>query len=179
MATLTLHEAEAPTTLVEQPKIRSALIPYGVDFRHVEVSPELSETIAAEEIFEALGDLVPNPSNAHPWKFADIVSIQPERDRKALQQYQREHWHSEDEIRLLIEGGGMFHFHRERMAVAALEVETGDWIQIPAGILHWFHVKPGCRCRAVRMFSDPSGWLPEYTHSGIEARYLPGWYAES
>jgi 1,2-dihydroxy-3-keto-5-methylthiopentene dioxygenase len=81
--------------------------------------------------------------------------------------------HNEDEVRFIVEGHGLLHIHPEGHPVLAVEIEAGDLISVPAGILHWFVLCGDRQVRAVRLFQNPEGWVPEYSGSGIDSRYEP------
>ena len=106
------------------------------------------------------------------WQSVDVVDIHPGLpDLDALlAKFDREHWHAEDEIRLIVDGRGLFQVHTKQGGVLANEVEAGDWIRVPGGTLHWFHVCEARRCRALRVFQDRAGWTPHDSDSGGERR---------
>ena len=85
----------------------------------------------------------------------------------------REHTHSEDEVRVFVEGQGFFWFHKEGRddEVFALLCEQGDLISVPANTKHWFDLGDPPKVRAIRLFTDQAGWVPHYTNSGIDQRY--------
>ena len=90
-----------------------------------------------------------------------------------LLKFSSEHWHDEDEVRLIVEGRGLFHIHPAEGPVFAIEVERGDLIRVPRGTHHWFDLCGDRRIRAVRLFQDQSGWTPHYTKSGVDSRFQP------
>jgi len=90
-----------------------------------------------------------------------------------LKRFASEHWHDEDEVRLIVEGRGLFHIHPAGKPVFALEVEAGDLIRVPRGTHHWFDLCGDRRIRAIRLFQDQSGWTPHYTESGEDTKYQP------
>ena len=90
-----------------------------------------------------------------------------------LKRFSSEHWHDEDEVRLIVEGRGIFHIHPTNGPVFALEVEAGDLIRVPRGTHHWFDLCGDRRIRAIRLFQDKSGWTPHYTESGVDAQFQP------
>jgi 1,2-dihydroxy-3-keto-5-methylthiopentene dioxygenase len=57
--------------------------------------------------------------------------------------------------------------------VFGLQLEQGDLINVPAGIKHWFDLCSDKKIRAIRLFLDASGWVPNYTNSEKRARYEP------
>jgi 1,2-dihydroxy-3-keto-5-methylthiopentene dioxygenase len=90
-----------------------------------------------------------------------------------LAKFNIEHRHDEDEVRYILNGRGVFHIHPQQGSVVAIEVEAGDLIRVPRGMLHWFDLCGERRIRAIRLFQDMSGWTPHYTHSGIDKNYEP------
>ena len=77
------------------------------------------------------------------------------------------------EVRLIVEGRGLFHIHPTHGRVFAIEVEAGDLIRVPQGTHHWFDLCGDRRIRAIRLFQDPSGWTPHYTHTGVDRGFQP------
>jgi 1,2-dihydroxy-3-keto-5-methylthiopentene dioxygenase len=90
-----------------------------------------------------------------------------------LAKFSREHWHSDDEVRFIIHGRGLFHIHTSEGSVVAIEVEAGDLIRVPKGTWHWFDLCADREIRAIRLFQDPAGWTPHYTDSGVDRNYQP------
>jgi 1,2-dihydroxy-3-keto-5-methylthiopentene dioxygenase len=90
-----------------------------------------------------------------------------------LAKFNREHWHSEDEVRFIVAGRGLFHIHPKNGPVVAIEVEAGDLISIPRETWHWFDLCSDRRIRAIRLFQDTQGWTPYYTDSGVDQNFQP------
>jgi 1,2-dihydroxy-3-keto-5-methylthiopentene dioxygenase len=44
-----------------------------------------------------------------------------------------------------------------------LKVEASEYINVPAGTEHWFELGPRQRVKAVRYFSETTGWTAEFT----------------
>lgn len=175
MATLTLRDEDR--VLRDPDEIRAALAPLGIEYRRLSAPPEVPAGATQEEVLAAYSDFLAERREEGDWRSADVVDIHPEvPDLDALlAKFDREHSHSEDEVRLIVDGRGLFHVHPKQGGVLAIEVEAGDWIRVPEGTLHWFHVCEARRCRAVRIFQDTAGWTPHYTDSGVDARYPPVW----
>jgi 1,2-dihydroxy-3-keto-5-methylthiopentene dioxygenase len=107
---------------------------------------------------------------------ADVINVNPQTPNldAMLQKFSKEHTHSEDEVRFIVEGRGVFHIHPENGSpVFGLELGQGDLINVPAGTKHWFDLCSDRRIRAIRLFLDPSGWTPMYTNSGLHEKYDP------
>jgi 1,2-dihydroxy-3-keto-5-methylthiopentene dioxygenase len=106
---------------------------------------------------------------------ADVIDVHAETPNleTMLAKFRSEHWHDEDEVRLIVEGRGLFHVHPPNHPVFAIEVEAGDCIRVPRGTHHWFDLCGDKRIRAIRLFQDMSGWTPHYTSSGVDAKFQP------
>jgi 1,2-dihydroxy-3-keto-5-methylthiopentene dioxygenase len=106
---------------------------------------------------------------------ADVIDVHAETPHleTMLAKFRSEHWHDEDEVRLIVEGRGLFHVHPPNQPVFSIEVEAGDCIRVPRGTHHWFDLCGDRRIRAIRLFQDMSGWTPHYTSSGVDAKFQP------
>ena len=76
-------------------------------------------------------------------------------------------------MRFFVEGQGLFWFHKDDTSDEVFSVlcQKGDLISVPANIKHWFDLGDTPKVRAIRVFTDPAGWVPNYTGTGIEQRY--------
>lgn len=158
--------------------IRSFLRPHGIEYDcwplagRVESGAEASATeilLAYEPEVEAL-------KQRGGYSTADVVNVTPETPglQGLLDKFNQEHRHAEDEVRFVVKGGGVFYIHPEpEGAVFSIELEPGDFINVPAGIRHWFDLCADRCIRAIRLFKDPSGWTPLYTGDAIAAGYQP------
>ena len=86
--------------------------------------------------------------------------------------FDKEHTHSEDEVRFILSGRGIFFFNIQGRVVS-VEVGPGDLLRVPTGVTHWFTLCEDRRIRAIRWFQDTSGWTPHYTESGKDRDYEP------
>ena len=55
----------------------------------------------------------------------------------------------------------------------AIQVESGDLINVPAGTQHWFDLCNDRNIRCIRLFQDQSGWTPHYVEGGVHEGYSP------
>lgn len=109
--------------------------------------------------------------NSGGYETADVISINKltENYEAIRTKFLAEHTHSEDEIRFFVDGQGLFWFNLETEPVFNLLCEKGDLISVPAGTKHWFDAgETNPFVKAIRIFIDMSGWVPEYTASGLE-----------
>jgi 1,2-dihydroxy-3-keto-5-methylthiopentene dioxygenase len=90
-----------------------------------------------------------------------------------LAKFSKEHTHSEDEVRFTVRGSGVFHIHPPGGPVFAIQVESGDLINVPCGTQHWFDLCNDKTIRCIRLFQDKSGWTPHYIEQSVHERYTP------
>ena len=79
-------------------------------------------------------------------------------------------------MRFFVAGRGAFYLHIDRH-VQALVCERGDLVLVPSGTRHWFDAGPRPDFIAIRLFTDPRGWVAEYTGDPIAdriPRFEPG-----
>lgn len=102
----------------------------------------------------------------------DVISLNPDHpDRDALRQkFLNEHTHGEDEVRFFVAGSGLFTLHLGDRIYEVL-CEQGDLIGVPDGTPHWFDMGPHPSFTAIRLFTNPAGWVAEFTGSDIAGRF--------
>jgi 1,2-dihydroxy-3-keto-5-methylthiopentene dioxygenase len=173
MAVLRIPEQDR--TLTDAAEITSFLAERGIAYQHTERRADAGADVPAEAVLAAYAPLVDALKAQGGYVTADIIDVKPETPNldAMLKRFSSEHWHDEDEVRLILEGRGIFHIHPADGPVFALEVEPGDLIRVPKGTHHWFDLCSERRIRAIRLFQDVSGWTPHYTESGVDARFQP------
>lgn len=157
-------------------EIRLFLNERGIFFDQWQAQVVFEDTATQDEILAAYAHELKPYMEANAYQTADVISINkltpnyPEIRAKFLS----EHTHSEDEVRFFVDGEGYFWFNLENdEPVFNVLCQSGDLISVPAGTKHWFDAgEENPLVKAIRIFIDPSGWIPEYTNSKIEQRYL-------
>jgi 1,2-dihydroxy-3-keto-5-methylthiopentene dioxygenase len=106
------------------------------------------------------------------YQAVDVVRMAPDHPQKGplRTKFLSEHRHDEDEVRFFVEGAGLFCL-REAGKVHMVLCEAGDLISVPAGIRHWFDMGPEPRFTAIRLFTNPEGWVARYTDDPIADAY--------
>lgn len=84
-----------------------------------------------------------------------------------LGKFDKAHYHTDDEVRYILAGKGYFGFIDRIGEQFMLEVNAGDYINVPARTEHWFTLGDSTRIKAVRYFIDASGWTPVYTGTTV------------
>lgn len=80
--------------------------------------------------------------------------------------FRREHHHTEDEVRFIVDGEGIFTLirHGDTFAVT---VQAGDMLSVPAGTRHFFTLTELRRVKAIRLFQNPDGWVAIYDREEV------------
>lgn len=155
--------------------IRSYLAERGVWFDQWRADVELAADATQQDVLDAYAGSLQPYMQSNGYKTADVIRIKPgiEGLDAVRHKFLKEHRHSEDEVRFFVEGKGYFWFNleQENQPVFALLCEPGDLISVPARTAHWFDMGADPDVTAIRVFIDTSGWIPEYTDSGVEQVY--------
>jgi 1,2-dihydroxy-3-keto-5-methylthiopentene dioxygenase len=167
--------ADENRTLDGAAEVTRYLAGLGIEYERWTPSHPLAADASAEEVLQAYAPEIERLKAKGGYVTADVIDVHAQTPglEGMLARFRREHWHDEDEVRFIIEGRGIFHFHPSKGPVVALEVAPGDLIRVPGGTWHWFDLCGDKRIRAIRLFRDPAGWAPRYTDSGVDARYEP------
>ncbi len=155
--------------------INAFLRPFGIQYEHWGVEGRLNPESTNEEILQEYAPEIERLKKQGNYVTADVINVHPQTPNldAMIAKFSREHTHSEDEVRFVVEGRGVFHIHPDNGPVFAIQVEDGDLINVPAGTKHWFDLCADRHIRCIRLFQDPSGWAPAYTDSGIDQKYEP------
>jgi 1,2-dihydroxy-3-keto-5-methylthiopentene dioxygenase len=170
-----LRVPEHDRTLTDAADVRAFLAARGIEYERLEPVEGKPAELPADALLQSYASTIDALKARGGYVVADVIDVKPETPNldAMLKKFASEHWHDEDEVRLIVEGRGLFHIHPEGEPVFALEVEAGDMIRVPRGTHHWFDLCGDRRIRAIRLFQDPSGWTPHYTESGVDRQFQP------
>ena len=82
-----------------------------------------------------------------------------------LAKFDKDHYHTDDEVRFIFSGRGIFGFEGKKQEKFTIEVTAGDYIVIPKNNWHWFTLGESRDIKAIRLFQDMSGWVPYYRNA--------------
>jgi 1,2-dihydroxy-3-keto-5-methylthiopentene dioxygenase len=179
MAVLTIPDDDRVLTDAEA--IRACLAEHGIWYRTFAGAGALPPDATHDAILAVHAEPIAALRQEGGYQTADVIDVTPEAPGldAMLAKFAREHWHDEDEVRLIVAGRGLFHLHPDSAPVLGVEVVAGDMIKVPRRMRHWFHLCEERTIRAVRLFIDPAGWVPHYTDSGLDALYQPLCFSEA
>jgi len=83
-----------------------------------------------------------------------------------------EHLHTDDEVRFVVGGSGVFEIRSLNDKWMKIIVEPSDFISVPANRFHRFYLTDEKKIHCVRLFKDQSGWAPHY-RTDVETAAAP------
>jgi 1,2-dihydroxy-3-keto-5-methylthiopentene dioxygenase len=175
VSALSIYADNAPGQVrrfTEFDDIERELKAIGVRFERWDASQPLAPGASQEEILAAYRADVDRLMQENGFQSVDVVSLTPDHpQREALRaKFLDEHTHSEDEVRFFVDGQGLFYIHKDEQVYATL-CEKGDLISVPNNTTHWFDMGPEPRFTAIRLFTNPEGWVANFTGSDIASRF--------
>lgn len=144
----------------------------GVRFERWEASKPVTPGASQEEVIAAYGEDIERLKHEKGYQAVDVISLTADHPQKdALRQkFLSEHTHSEDEVRFFVAGQGQFTLHIGERIYDIL-CEQGDLIGVPDGTRHWFDMGPNPNFVAIRLFTNPEGWVAKFTGEDIAERF--------
>lgn len=162
--------------LDEPAAIRAFLEPHGIWYERWDVAGRIdADQATGEQILDAFRAEVDRLKEQGGYVTADVINVSPSTPNldAMLDKFNKEHTHSEDEVRFVVKGRGVFHIHPKDGPVFGIQVESGDLINVPAGTRHWFNLCEDRTIRCIRLFLDPSGWAPHYVDDPVHSGFAP------
>ncbi|MCA9197043.1 MAG: cupin domain-containing protein [Planctomycetales bacterium] len=156
-------------------EILDFLKPFGIWYEKWDVEGRIGPDASSEEILAAYQPEIDRLKQAGGYVTADVINVTPETPGLdvMMEKFSKEHTHSEDEVRFTVKGSGVFHIHPDNGPVFAVQVESGDLINVPSGTKHWFDLCSDRTIRCIRLFLDPAGWAPHYVEDNVDHKYDP------
>jgi len=157
----------------DEASIQSELAALGIDYERWRLDL-VGDDASAEAVLAAYSDEIEEMKRRGGYVTADVIDVNSSTPNleTMLARFDKEHTHSEDEVRFILAGRGIF-FLNIGGRVAAVEVGPGDMLRVPRGTTHWFTLCEDRHIRAIRWFQDTTGWTPHYTDSGVDQDYQP------
>ncbi|GCE90485.1 dioxygenase [Komagataeibacter diospyri] len=176
MSSLNVYADNNPGTpiihLTDPKRIASELAAINVRFERWDSPVVLVRTASETEVLDAYRPYLDQLMGETGAGSADVLRVGPETQgwAQARSKYLSEHVHSEDEVRFFVHGQGDFILHVGGR-VYDVRCTAGDLISVPAGIPHWFDGGETPDFVTLRIFTNPDGWIAQYTGSDIAARF--------
>ncbi|MBR8827453.1 MAG: acireductone dioxygenase [Gomphosphaeria aponina SAG 52.96 = DSM 107014] len=122
-----------------------------------------------EQVLQALDPYFQQLKENEGYESRDLIVLHPHTPNldSLLAKFNGCHTHADDEVRYLLDGEGVFGFVLPNGSQVELTIQPEEYINVPAGTEHWFHLTETRRVKAVRFFTTTAGWIPEYTATKI------------
>ncbi len=155
-------------------EVAAALAPLGIDYERWSLD-RLPADASAEQVLEAYAAEIDAMKQRGGYVTADVIDVNPTTPNldAMLAKFDREHTHSEDEVRFIVSGRGIFFLHLGDKVTSVEVGPAATCCAMPRGTTHWFTLCEDRRIRAIRWFQDTTGWTPHYTDSGVDQGYQP------
>lgn len=175
MSELKIYAEDNPQqaqTYTDYVAISELLQAQGVRFERWQANAPLTDASNQYEVIAAYRADIDRLMAENGFQSVDVISLTPDHPDKAVlrQKFLNEHTHSEFEVRFFVYGQGLFYLHLGDKVYTVL-CKKGDLISVPAGTTHWFDMGPNPRFKCIRLFTNPDGWVANFTGSDIAGRF--------
>jgi 1,2-dihydroxy-3-keto-5-methylthiopentene dioxygenase len=117
-----------------------------------------------EQILSAFAGEIADISGRRGYKAQDVISLSentPNLD-VLLTNFKNEHHHTDDEVRFIVSGHGVFIIQGKDGEFFEVHLNPGDLISVPENTRHYFTLEEDRKVVAVRIFVTTEGWVPIY-----------------
>lgn len=139
---------------------------------HTLLSKDVLSDAEKEQVLQSLDSYFEQLKASAGYQSRDLIVLHPDIPNldALLSKFDRCHYHTDNEVRYIIAGEGIFGFVRPDGSQVELTVQPEEYINVPANTEHWFYLTPAKRIKAVRYFTTMEGWTPEYTQTEVKTR---------
>lgn len=169
---------ETNQTIEEQKEVAAFLVSQEVIYEHWDIN-KLQENLREkfdlsdeekQEILQAFQVEIADISSRRGYQSADIISLSdsnPNLD-ELLKNFERKHLHTDDEVRYIVSGHGIFIIQGKDERYFEVHLSPGDLISVPENITHYFTLAEDRKVVAIRIFVTTEGWVPVYQEEAVE-----------
>lgn len=117
-----------------------------------------------ERIIESFKEEIQDISERRGYQAWDVISLSSNTPNleELLKNFQQEHHHTDDEVRFIVSGHGVFIIQGKDGNFFEVHLNPGDLISVPENIRHYFTLSEDKQVVAVRIFVTQEGWVPIY-----------------
>lgn len=122
-----------------------------------------------QEILEAFKNEIKDISARRGYQAHDVISLSdntPNLDQ-LLANFKQEHHHTDDEVRFIVSGHGVFVIQGNDGEFFEVFLDPGDLISVPENVRHYFTLQDDRQVVAVRIFVTTEGWVPIYENEKV------------
>ena len=109
----TVHVPDSNRSITDPVEINGFLAPFGIRYEKWDVEGRIGSAATDEEILNAYRPEIERLKAEGGYVTADVINVQSDTPGldEMLAKFDKEHTHSEDEVRFTVEGSGVFHIH--------------------------------------------------------------------
>lgn len=117
-----------------------------------------------EAILSTFKEEIEDISARRGYQARDVISLSDSTPNleELLKNFQQEHHHTDDEVRFIVNGHGVFVIQGRDGDFFEVHLNPGDLISVPENIRHYFTLSDDKQVVAVRIFVTQEGWVPIY-----------------
>ncbi|WP_214848817.1 cupin domain-containing protein [Exiguobacterium sp. s193] len=164
---------------VDQQEVSTFLASRGVLYEQWDVSKLPSDLVEnftltdddKQTILTTFADEIKDVSERRGYQTADIIALSdttPNLD-ELLVNFQKEHHHTDDEVRFIVSGHGVFAIKDDEVGYYNIELNPGDLISVPVNTRHYFTLQEDRKVVAIRIFVTTDGWVPIYKRDALSS----------
>jgi 1,2-dihydroxy-3-keto-5-methylthiopentene dioxygenase len=153
-------------------RIASELSKIGVRFERWAADADLPHGADQDAVIAAYRSSIDKLIDECGYRAVDVIRLErgTPNTEPMRKKFLDEHQHSEDEVRFFVEGRGAFYLHANGRVYQTVCVK-GDLISVPAGTKHWFDMGSDPEFTAIRLFTNPEGWVANFTGDAIASGF--------
>jgi len=169
MAKLTFIETKS--SIVDPVAIAAQLRPLGVRFESwgvdrlpAELRSRNLNDAEKQQVLAAFKPEIDQLKKQGGYATADVISLYPDTPNLDVisAKFDKKHLHTEDEVRFVVQGRGVFRLFPDTAGAFDIELHPGDFISVPARYKHLFFLCEDRQITCIRLFVDPAGWVAHY-----------------
>jgi 1,2-dihydroxy-3-keto-5-methylthiopentene dioxygenase len=153
-------------TITDSSKIEKVMTDHGMSYEYWGVKGSIAKD---EDVLTAYSSEINRLKQARGYVTADLVALSQATPNleTICAKFDKEHHHTADEVRFVVEGEGVFELEdSEASEFIKFTSEPGDLIVIPANRRHLFYLTEKKKIRCIRLFRDSNGWEAIYPKPG-------------
>ena len=154
-------------TYTDPVEIKTVMTRYGIPYECWGVR-DLSDSSIEGVLTTYAGD-VERLKQERGYVTEDVIALDPSTPNLDVlrAKFIEEHHHSDDEVRFVVAGEGVFEINVTESERLKITAQPGDLIVVPAWRRHLFYLTPVSTIRCIRLFKDKSGWEAIYPYATL------------
>ncbi|MCY7855520.1 1,2-dihydroxy-3-keto-5-methylthiopentene dioxygenase [Bacillus sonorensis] len=171
MATIRIHDEEN-TTIENQEEVEQFLKQQEVIYEKWDIEKlpaglrekyDLTDE-EKQQILDVFAAEISDISERRGYQAQDVISLSDQHPNldELLKNFKQEHHHTDDEVRFIVSGHGIFAIEGKDGAFFDVLLNPGDLISVPENTRHYFTLQEDRKVVAVRIFVTTEGWVPIY-----------------